>query len=139
MIIPDLTDRHEVQIKDATFILKVLDSKTYRSLISRLAFLRELSGKVTKEGFEKLETEDPKKYEEVNERLHEVFRDFIKQGVAGHLGITKKDGTDVPFVADEKDFVSDETLETYERLHVTYVLASEVIAFNTMPEPDKKN
>ena len=139
MIIPDLSDRHEVTIKDAVFVLKVLDSKTYRSLISRLSFLRELSNKVTKESLEKLEAEDPKKYEEVNEKLHEVFRDFIKQGVAGHSGITKKDGTEVPFVADEKDLVSDETLEAYERLHVTYVLASEVIAFNTMPEPDRKN
>lgn len=138
MIIPDLSDKFEVKIKDAAFVLRVLSSKTYRSLISRLSFLRELSNKVTKESFENLKAQDPQKYEEVNEKLHEVFRDFIRQGVSGHSGITKKDGSDVPFVADEKGLVSEETLEAYELLHITYILASEVIAFNTVPETDRK-
>ena len=139
MIIPDLTDKHEIKIKDATFTARVLSSKTYRNLISRLSFLRELSNQVTKESLEKLEAQDPKKYEEVNEKLHDVFRDFIRQGVAGHSGITKKDGSDVAFLADEKGLVSDETLDAYDLLRVTYSLASEVIAFNTMPETDRKN
>ena len=139
MIIPDLSDKFEVKIKDAAFVLKVLSSKTYRSLISRLSFLRELSNKVTKESLEKLEAQDPQKYEEVNEKLHGVFRDFIKQGVVGHSGITKKDGSDVPFVTDEKGLVSEETLDAYDLLRITYSLASEVIAFNTMPEIDRKN
>lgn len=139
MIIPDLSDRHEVNIQDAVFVLRVMSSKTYRSLISRLSFLREVSGKLTKESFENLEAQNPKKYEEVNEKLHEVFRDFIKQGVVGHTGITKKDGSEVPFVADEKGLVSEETLDAYDLLRVTYVLATEVISFNTMPELDKKN
>lgn len=139
MIIPDLTDKHEVKVKDATFSVKVLPAKTYRSLISRLSFLRELSNKVTKESLEKLEAQDPQKYEDVNEKLHDVFRDFIKRSVTGHTGITKKDDSDVPFVSDEKGHVSDETLAVYELLHITYILASEVIALNTMPEIDRKN
>lgn len=139
MIIPDLSDKHEVNIQDAVFVLRVVSSKVYRSLISRLSFLREVSGKLTKESFENLEAQNPQKYEEVNEKLHEVFRDFIKQGVCGHSGIKKKDGSDAPFVADEKGLVSDETLEIYDLLRVTYVLATEVISFNTMPEIDKKN
>ena len=139
MIIPDLTDKHEVKVKDATFSVRALPSKTYRSLISRLSFLREMSNKVTKESFESLKSQDPQKYEEVNEKLHEVFRDFIKQSVTGHTGITKKDGSDVPFVFDEKDLVSEETLDAYERLHITYILASEVIALNTMTGQDLKN
>lgn len=139
MIIPDLLDKHEVKVQDVTFVLRTLNSKTYRSLISRLSFLRELSNKVTKESFENLKAQDPQKYEEVNEKLHDVFRDFIKQGVVGHTGITKKDGSDVLFAADEKGLLSDETLDAYELLHITYVLASEVIAFNTMPETDRKN
>ena len=139
MIIPDLTDKHEVKVKDATFTLRVLSAKTYRSLISRLSFLRELSNNITKDSMESLKAENPQKYEEVNEKLHEVFQDFIKEGVVGHSGITKKDGTEIPFQADEKGKVSDETLEAYDRAHVTYVLASEAIAFNTMPETDRKN
>ncbi len=139
MIIPDLSDKFEVKIKDAVFVLRVLSSKTYRSLISRLSFLREMSNKVTKESFETLKAQDPQKYEEVNEKLHEVCRDFIRQGISGHSGITKKDGSDVPFVSDEKGLVSDETLDAYERLHITYILASEVIALNTMTGQDLKN
>jgi hypothetical protein len=139
MIIPDLSDKHEIKIKDVTFTVRVLSSKTYRNLISRLSFLRELSNKVTKESLEKLEAEDPKKYEEVNEKLHEVFRDFIKQGVSGHSGITKKDGSEVLFVADEKGLVSEETLNVYDLLRITYALASEVISLSTMPEIDRKN
>ena len=42
-------------------------------------------------------------------------------------------------VADEKGFVSEETLDVYDLLRVTYSLASEVISFNTMPEIDRKN
>jgi hypothetical protein len=139
MIIPDLSDKHEVNIQDAVFVLRVVSSKVYRSLISRLSFLREVSGKLSKESFENLEAQNPQKYEEVNEKLHEVFRDFIKQGVCGHSGIKRKDGSDAPFIADEKGLVSDETLEVYDMLRVTYVLATEVISFNTMPEIDKKN
>ena len=139
MIIPDLSDKHEVTIKDAMFTIRVLSSKTYRNLISRLSFLRELSNKVTKESLEKLEAQDPQKYEEVNERLHEVFRGFIKEGVVGHSGITKKDGTEVLFIADEKGLVSEETLDAYDLLRITYALASEVISLSTMPEIDRKN
>jgi hypothetical protein len=139
MIIPDLSDKYEVKVKDTVFSVRALPTKTYRSLISRLSFLREMSNKVTKESFESLKAQDPQKYEEVNEKLHEVFRDFIKQSVVGHTGITKKDGSDVPFVSDEKDLVSDETLDAYERLHITYILASEVIALNTMTGQDLKN
>jgi len=139
MIIPDLTDKHEVKVKDAVFSVRALPAKTYRSLISRLSFLREMSNKVTKESFESLKAQDPQKYEEVNEKLHEVFRDFIKQSVTGHTGITKKDGSGVPFVSDEKGLVSEETLDAYERLHITYILASEVIALNTMTGQDLKN
>ena len=111
MIIPDLSDKHEVTIKDATFFLRVVSSKTYRGLISRLSLFREMNNKVTKEAVESLETQDPQKYQEFNEKLHEVFRDFVKYGVVGHSGITKKDGSDVPFAADENGLVSSDTLE----------------------------
>ena len=139
MIVPDLSDKYEVKVKDATFSVRALPAKTYRSLVSRLSFLREMSNKVTKESFDDLKAQDPQKYEDVNERLHEVFRDFIKQGVIAHTGITKKDGSEVSFVSDDKGLVSDETLDAYDRLHITYVLASEVIALNTITGQDLKN
>lgn len=139
MIVPDLSDKHEVKVKDATFSVRQIPAKTYRSLVSRLSFLREMSNKVTKESFESLKAQDPQKYEDVNERLHEVFRDFIKLGVVGHKGIAKKDNTEFLFTPDEKGFVPDEILDVYDRLHITYVLASEVIALNTVTGEDLKN
>ncbi|MBI5147767.1 MAG: hypothetical protein HZA37_01285, partial [Parcubacteria group bacterium] len=140
MILKEAGETKEIEIKDATFTIKCLDAKTYRRLTSRLSFkntiLKSISNGLGAEELKNLMKSDPAEYQEADEKAYEALVDFIRHGVSGHTGIQKSDGSDVPFLADDDGLVSQETIEVYDQLRITFVLASEVISFNTLSDED---
>ena len=67
--------------------------------------------------------------------------EFVRWGVKGHSGLTFEDGSEVPFVMDEKEgCVSAETMAVYAATPTLLVkLSSEVANFNFLKKETVKN
>lgn len=143
MILKEAGETKEFEIKDATFTIRSLDAKTYRRLVSRLSFKNAILKNITQtsaaEELKKLLIDDPAEYEAADEEAYRALVDFIRHGVAGHSGIKKSDGSEVPFLTNDDGLVSERTIEVYDQLRIALRLASEVITFNTLSDEDRKN
>lgn len=145
MIIRSLSDTKTFRIpgiESVEFILKTLDSKTYKRLFSNLGrckgIVNALDAGLTIEEYRKLKATNPQKYEQAEDDLHDAFADFVRYGVAGHKGIESAPGVEIPFEL-EGDIVSKKIIDIYDLQRWIIPLGLAVQNFNGVSEGERKN
>lgn len=143
MIIRELTDTGKFKIGTAEFTLRVLDAKTYKRLASNLTS----ATKLLTGGRAGLRAEDLKealafpaeKLLEAEEALQKAYVDFIRHGVAGHKGITRRGGEELFFAQAADGTVHEDTLAVYDLQRWNVRLGQAVMEFNGITEEEEKN
>lgn len=147
-----MTDTKTVKIGDAEFTLRVIDRRLWNALMQKTAAaskswksqLKKLTASdlsKSKEEISKilLDGIDPEELAKSNELLYLAQWEVIRNGVVAHAGIKKPSGEEIPAVKTEAGVLHDDTVNLYDLREYFIRLYSEIVAFNTTSEEERKN
>jgi len=137
-----MNETKQIEIEGVQFTIQVIKRKIFRKLTSELAQAKlEVAGfdeALTKEKLDQIQKEKPQEFFRATSKLSEVYFDFVRYGTLGHKDFKASNGQEIPFVKDG-EAVSEETLDHYDLNGFILKLGTEVMAFNTLSEAERKN
>jgi len=139
MKVRKLTETKQVKVKDIDFEIRFISRKIWRSIPSRLASCFSVFGSGNDNLQEKMSGANKEDVKEASIELQDVYTELVKYGVLSHSGIVDEEDKEIPASKDDDGNLGSETIDLYDLNGLLVPLASEILAFNTLSDGDKKN